>query len=221
MIEPSPRRIGLSECKIQSHANKVRARVSSRLTTCEEEKTTGKPHAKRMVQGSISGFCKLLCPFYRSVNMTQLKNHLTSNHLTHKFSICLPCWAQYRNSSPYCIVNDILTASIANHVSISTLLVLSAAFDSIDRSIPLSRLEQHFGVSGLEFSWFKSYLSNSLQFVSTSGSKFKLSKLDYGVPQGSVLGPVLFVLYTQPFSQILFNHSCPHRFFADDAQLRK
>ena len=41
------------------------------------------------------------------------------------------------------------------------------------------------------------------------------------VPQGSVLGPVLFVLYTQPLSQILFSHSCLHQFFADDTQLRK
>ncbi|WP_419627049.1 reverse transcriptase domain-containing protein, partial [Thiolapillus sp.] len=119
------------------------------------------------------------------------------------------------------IVNDILTASDANQVSILTLLDLSAAFDTTDHSILLCRLEQHFGVSGLALSWFKSYVSNRFQFVSASGSNSKLSKLDYGVPQGSVLGPILFVLYTQPLSQILFNHSCPHQFFADDTQLRK
>ena len=55
--------------------------------------------------------------------------------------------------------------------------------------------------------------SDAVCLVSESGS--------YGVPQGAVLGPVLFVLYTRPLSQILFNHSCPHQFFADDTQLRK
>ena len=66
-----------------------------------------------------------------------------------------------------------------------------------------------------------SYLSDSFQFVSVSGSNSKLSKLDHRVPQRSVLGPVLFVLYMQPLSHILFSHSCPHQFFADDTQLRK
>ena len=64
-------------------------------------------------------------------------------------------------------------------------------------------------------------MSNRFQFVSASGSNSNLSKLDYGVPEGSALGQVFFVLYTQPISQILFNHSCPHQFFADDIQLRK
>ena len=82
-------------------------------------------------------------------------------------------------------------------------------------------LEQHLGVSGLALSWFKSYVSNKFQFVSASGSNSQLCKLHYGVPQESVLGPVLFVLYARPLSQILFNHSCPHQFFADDTQLRK
>ena len=105
------------------------------------------------------------------------------------------------------IVNDILTASDVNQVSILTLLDLSAANDTIDHSILLCRLEQHFDVSGLAVSWFKSYLSNRFQFVFVRGSNSELYKLDYGVPQGSVLGQILFVLYTQPLSQTLFIHS--------------
>ena len=104
-----------------------------------------------------------------------------------------------------------------------TLLGLSAAFDTIghDHSILLRRLEQHVGVSGQALAWFESYLPNRLQSVSVNGVHSKLVTIDCGVPQGSVLGPILFVLYTQPLSQIVSNHFCPHRFFADDTQLRK
>ena len=75
-----------------------------------------------------------------------------------------------------------------NQVSILILLDLSAAFDTNNHSILLCRLEQHYFVFGLALSWFKSYLSNRFQFVSASGSNSKLPKLDYEVPQGSVLG---------------------------------
>ena len=94
----------------------------------------------------------------------------------------------------FCIISDILSASNANQVSILTLLDLSAAFDITDHSILLCHLEQHFGVPGQALRWFKSYVSNRFQFVSASGSNSKLSKLDYGVPQGSVLCPILIVL---------------------------
>ena len=113
----------------------------------------------------------------------KLTNRLTSNRAGHSTETAL-----------LRIVNDILTASDANQVSVLTLLDLSAAFDTIDHSILLSQFEQHFGVSSLALSWTRSYLSNRFQFVSAHGSNPKLSKFDYGVPQGSVLGPILFVL---------------------------
>ena len=138
----------------------------------------------------------------------QLTNHLTSNHLTHKFQSAYSA-GHSKETALLRIVNGILKASDANQVSILTLLDLSAAFDTIVHSILLCCLE-HFGVSGLALSWFKSYVLNKFQFVSASGGNSKVSKLDYEVPQGSVLVPILFVLYTQPLSQILFNHSCPH-----------
>ena len=125
----------------------------------------------------------------------QLTNHLTSNHLTHKFQSAYLA-GHSTETALLRIANDILTASDANQVSILTLLDLSAAFDTIDHSILLSRQEQHFGVSDLALNWFKSYLLNRFQFVSVSGSDSKLSKLDCGLPQGSMLGPILFVQYT-------------------------
>ena len=147
----------------------------------------------------------------------QLTNHLTSNHLTHKFESAYRA-GDSTETALLRIVDDFLAASEASQVSILTLLDLSAVFDTTDLSILLCRLEQYFGVSGLALSWFKSCLSNRFRFVSASGSN---SRLGYGVQQGTVLGSILFVLYTQPLSQILFNHSCPHQFFADDSHLHK
>ena len=150
----------------------------------------------------------------------QLTNHLTSNHLTHKFQPAY-CTRHSTERALLHIISDILTTSDANQVSILTLLDLSAAFDIVDHTILFSRLEQHFCVSTLALSWFKSYLSNRFQFVSASGSNSKWPNVDYGVPQGSMLRLILFVLYTQSPSQILFNYPRPHQFFADDTQLRK
>ena len=99
----------------------------------------------------------------------QLTNYLTSNQLTHQFQSAYR--AGHSTETAFLrIVNDILTASAANQVSILTLLDLSAAFDTISHSILLCRLPQLFGVTGLALSWFKSPVSNRFQFVSACGS---------------------------------------------------
>ena len=99
---------------------------------------------------------------------------------------------------------------------------LSAAFDTIDHPVLLQRLEHRFGVSGTARSWFRfiSDLSDRQQLVSINGIGSRQSVLGFGVHQGSVLAPILFLLYTQPLSQILTNLTCPHQMFADDTQLR-
>ena len=92
----------------------------------------------------------------------QLTNHLTSNHLTHEQSAYLAGLST--ETALLHFVSNILILSDANQVSILTLLDSSAASDTTDNSILLSHLEQHFGVSGLALSWFKSNLSNRFQF---------------------------------------------------------
>ena len=107
-----------------------------------------------------------------------------------------------------------------NKVSILLLLDLSAAFDTIDHSILLSRLETVFGIRSTALSWFRSYLQDRSQTVSVGNHSSTPFPLQFGVPQGSVLGPILFILYTTPLSSVITNHSINHQLFADDTQLQ-
>ena len=72
---------------------------------------------------------------------------------------------------------------------------LQKAFDTVDHEILLEKLE-HYGIRGLPYEWFKSYLSDRQQFVSLSGYNSNFLEIMHGVPQGSVLDPLLFLLYT-------------------------
>ena len=101
-----------------------------------------------------------------------------------------------------------------------TLLVLSTAFDTIDHTILLDRLNVYYGISELALGWFKSYLSGRTHLVKVGSTLCHPAALLYGVPQGSVLGPILLCLYTNPMSSIIYSHiSISYHFYADDTQL--
>ena len=78
-----------------------------------------------------------------------------------------------------------------------------------------------FGIQSTALQWFHSYLSDRYQSTSVNNSSSSPSQPMYSVPQGSVLGPILFILYTTPLSDIIANHSVNHQLFADDTQLQK
>jgi len=99
------------------------------------------------------------------------------------------------------------------------LLDLSAAFDTIDYSILLHRLSSWFGFYGTVISWLTSYLSSRSFVISINSTSSATSPLRHGVPQGSVLGPLLFILYTTPLSSLISDSSVGHHLFADDTQL--
>ena len=99
------------------------------------------------------------------------------------------------------------------------LLDLSAAFDTIDHTILLHGLKSWFGFTDTVLSWIQSYLSFRFFTVDINGIKSPPSKLLCGVPQGSVLGPLLFILYTTPLGSIISQSSVNHKLHADDTQL--
>ena len=86
------------------------------------------------------------------------------------------------------------------------LLDLSAAFDMVDHSILLQRLEHVIGIKGTALGWFKSYLSEVFQFVLVNEESSSHTRVSHGVPQGSVLGPILFTLYMLPLGNIIRQH---------------
>ena len=98
-------------------------------------------------------------------------------------------------------------------------LDLSAAFDTTDHNILLHRLTAWFGTTDTALSWFQSYLLSRSSIVSTSGHKSSSVSVSYGVPQGSVLGPLLFILHTTPLSSLISYSPTDHHLYADDTQL--
>ena len=148
----------------------------------------------------------------------RLVDHLSTNNLLNSFQ---SAYIKHHSTETTLLsVHDhIINAMSHQQVTCLTLLDLSAAFDTIDHSILLERLSSWFGITSTALSWLKSYLLNRSFYVNIDNSKSSVFQLLYGVPQGSVLGPLLFILYTTPLSTVISNSSANHHLYADDTQL--
>ena len=117
------------------------------------------------------------------------------------------------------VFSDVCKAIDEGNVCLLGLLDLSAAFDTVDHEILIKRLKTTFGIDGLALQWLNSYLSDRMQTVRVSGKCSAMSKVPHGIPQGSVLGPLLFILYSSPVADIISKHGLMCHSYADDTQI--
>ena len=114
------------------------------------------------------------------------------------------------------ITEDIRKALDNNNFACGVFIDLQKAFDTVDHGILLKKL-QFYGIRGITNKWFESYLNNRKQCVSINGFESRESLMTLGVPQGSVLGPLLFLLYINDLHKALKYSTTKH--FADDTNI--
>ena len=117
------------------------------------------------------------------------------------------------------VLNDVYTAGDSKRSTVVLGLDMSAAFDTISHRVLLDRLQSDFGITGVALSWIESYLSGRGQFVKIGRFSSPVTPCTSGVPQGSVLGPLLFTSYISPISDVIAQYDVSHHLFADDLQL--
>ena len=115
-----------------------------------------------------------------------------------------------------CLLDKLVSALDNGEIGIGIFIDFRKAFDTVDHEILLQKLH-HYGIRGTANDWFRSYLTNRQQFVSIDGENSTLKLMSHGVPQGSVLGPLLFLIYINDLHNAIKYSKTRH--FADDTNL--
>lgn len=160
----------------------------------------------------------LLSKIIERAAMKQVTDYLEYHNLVNKFQ------SSYRanhstETALLRVYNDILCNLDQGNDVVLILLDYSAAFDTIDHSILMRRLKITFGLSGIVLEWFKSYFFNRQEQCDILGAKSTTHTSIYGVPQGSVTGPLAYILYSSPIENIITSHNLRSMIYADDTQL--
>ena len=103
----------------------------------------------------------------------------------------------------------------------TTLVIIDllCAFDTVDHELLMTRLEHSFGITDKAFAWLQSYISERYLKVAVGSAESVDSILTCGVPQGSVLGSILYCMYTKPIGDIVARHDMQYQCYADDTQM--
>jgi len=117
------------------------------------------------------------------------------------------------------VLSDILMAIDKGDLAMLVMLDLSAAFDSVDQSILLRRLRISYGFDNTVLQWFSSYLDHRTQLVRCASSTSTPSFIECGVLQGSVLGHILFLLYTADLANLVKSSDLNPHLYVDDTQI--
>ena len=127
--------------------------------------------------------------------LAQLSHYLAANNLFPKYQ---SGFRKYHSTETAIlrVLSDIYSAIDQDQVSLLALLDVSAEFDTVDHGILLERLSTSYGLTGTAFAWLESYITGRVQVIHVGGRQSSPAMVHFGVPQGSVLGPVLYVLYT-------------------------
>lgn len=149
----------------------------------------------------------------------QLKLHLSTNNLDNLYQSAYKA-GHSTETTLLKIKSDIHLNLAQGKATALILLDLSAAFDTIDHPQLAERLTSWFGFTGVVSKWFDSYMSCRSQSVKVNDTISPPLPLQFGVPQGSVLGPLVFILYTYPLSIIISGFkNIQHHLYADDTQI--
>lgn len=117
------------------------------------------------------------------------------------------------------VSNDMILALDNDGDDVLVLLDLSSTFDTIDHAVPIKRLYTRFGFKSSAQAYIESYLANRWQSICIKDFDISPAYLDYGVPQGSVYGPLLFSFFIAPIEGSIITHGLQSTIFADDTQM--
>ena len=148
----------------------------------------------------------------------QVTNHVETNHLGEKYQ---SAYRRHHSTETALlkVKNDILQSLDNGKAIFMVLLDMSAAFDTVDHHILLQRLKCRFGIEGTVNRWFASYLCDRTTKVTIKNEVSRDHMLKYSLPQGSIVGPLGFILYTTPLEDIIRDHGIDFHKYADDIQL--